>query len=396
MTNDLMKEATRIKQWLIDIRRDFHRYPELGMEEYRTRDKIVEYLTELGIPYEKNIANTGVVGLIEGGKPGKTVALRGDIDALPITELNDIDYKSQHEGKMHACGHDAHTTIVLGAARFLHEMKDDLEGNVKLFFQPAEETVGGAKPMIEEGVMENPTVDAVFGLHVDTQLPTGEIGIKYGQMNASSDTVYITVKGTNAHGASPQLGVDAIVMAAHVITSLQTIISRNIDAREAAVLSIGTIEGGTQSNIVADEVKMVGTIRALDPDIRRQVITRIEEIVEYTTRSMGGSYELSLGDDGYIALINNDEMVQVVKQSGEDLLGKHKVQTIDRPSMGVEDFSFFAAAAPSAFYRLGCRNEDKGIIHGAHTGKFNIDEDCLPIGVALQVNNVLQFLNNTN
>ena len=396
MTNDLMKEATRIKQWLIDIRRDFHRYPELGMEEYRTRDKIVEYLTELGIPYEKNIANTGVVGLIEGGKPGKTVALRGDIDALPITELNDIDYKSQHEGKMHACGHDAHTTIVLGAARLLHEMKDDLEGNVKLFFQPAEETVGGAKPMIEEGVMENPTVDAVFGLHVDTQLPTGEIGIKYGQMNASSDTVYITVKGTNAHGASPQLGVDAIVMAAHVITSLQTIISRNIDAREAAVLSIGTIEGGTQSNIVADEVKMVGTIRALDPDIRRQVITRIEEIVEYTTRSMGGSYELSLGDDGYIALINNDEMVQVVKQSGEDLLGKHKVQTIDRPSMGVEDFSFFAAAAPSAFYRLGCRNEDKGIIHGAHTGKFNIDEDCLPIGVALQVNNVLQFLNNTN
>lgn len=396
MTNDLMKEATRIKQWLIDIRRDFHRYPELGMEEYRTRDKIVEYLTELGIPYEKNIANTGVVGLIEGGKPGKTVALRGDIDALPITELNDIDYKSQHEGKMHACGHDAHTTIVLGAARLLQEMKDDIEGNVKLFFQPAEETVGGAKPMIEEGVMENPTVDAVFGLHVDTQLPTGEIGIKYGQMNASSDTVYITVKGTNAHGASPQLGVDAIVMAAHVITSLQTIISRNIDAREAAVLSIGTIEGGTQSNIVADEVKMVGTIRALDPDIRRQVITRIEEIVEYTTRSMGGSYELSLGDDGYIALINNDEMVQVVKQSGEDLLGKHKVQTIDRPSMGVEDFSFFAAAAPSAFYRLGCRNEDKGIIHGAHTGKFNIDEDCLPIGVALQVNNVLQFLNNTN
>src|SRR5699024_7965018 len=396
MTNDLMKEATRIKQWLIDIRRDFHRYPELGMEEYRTRDKIVEYLTELGIPYEKNIANTGVVGLIEGGKPGKTVALRGDIDALPITELNDIDYKTQHEGKMHACGHDAHTTIVLGAARLLHEMKDDIEGNVKLFFQPAEETVGGAKPMIEEGVMENPTVDAVFGLHVDTQLPTGEIGIKYGQMNASSDTVYITVKGTNAHGASPQLGVDAIVMAAHVITSLQTIISRNIDAREAAVLSIGTIEGGTQSNIVADEVKMVGTIRALNADIRRQVIARIEEIVDYTTRSMGGSYELSLGDDGYIALINNDDMVQVVKQSGEDLLGKHKVQTIDRPSMGVEDFSFFAAAAPSAFYRLGCRNEDKGIIHGAHTGKFNIDEDCLPIGVALQVNNVLQFLNNTN
>ena len=374
------------------MRRDFHQHPELGMEEYRTRDKIIDYLTEMGIPYERDIANTGVVGIIKGAKEGKTVALRGDIDALPIVEQNNVPYKSRHEGKMHACGHDAHTTIVLGAAKLLQEYKEQLHGNVKLFFQPAEETVGGAKPMIEQGAMENPKVDAVFGLHVDTSFPCGQIAVKYGQMNASSDTIYLTIKGKNAHGAYPNGGVDAIVAAGHVITALQTIVSRNVDPRDSAVITLGVINGGTQSNIIAKEVQIIGTVRTLTPEVRATVLQRIEEVLEYTTRSLGAEYAFELGTDGYPPLINTDEMVDIVKKTGQTLLGEENVQEIELASLGAEDFSYFASAAPSAFFRLGTGNEEKGIVHGAHTGRFDIDEDGLAVGVAMQVQNVFSFL----
>src|SRR5690625_4441990 len=240
ITNEqILQEAQAIYDWLVEIRRDFHKHPELGMAEYRTRDQIIKYLTAMDIPYEKDIANTAVVGFIEGSHPGKTVALRADMDALPIQELNDVPYKSVFDGKMHACGHDAHTAILLGTAKVLKDMQKSLKGNVKLFFQPAEETVGGAKPMIEEGVMENPKVEAVFGIHVAPELPTGEIGVIYDQMNASSDTILLTVKGENHHGAYPHGGKDAIVIAALVISTLQTIVSRNVDPRQGAVISIG-------------------------------------------------------------------------------------------------------------------------------------------------------------
>lgn len=386
-------QVLNMKPWLVEIRRDFHRHPELGMEEFRTRDKIVEYLEDIGIPYQKGVANTGVVGLIQGGRPtGLTVALRADMDALPIKEENDVPYKSTVAGKMHACGHDAHTTILLGAAKYLYERRDQLPGNVKLLFQPAEETVGGAKPMIAEGVLEDPPVCAAFGLHMAPELPTGQVGVKYGQMNASSDTISLTVKGRKAHGAYPHDGTDAIIIAAHVITALQTIVSRHVDPRQSAVISIGTIQGGTQGNVIADEVHMVGTVRAFDPGVRERILRRIETVLAHTTRSFGGDYTFELGDDGYIALINDNAMVDVVKQSGETLLGKENVKEIPLPSMGVEDFSYFAAAVPSAFFRLGCRNEAKGIIHGAHTSRFDIDEDSLPIGVAMQVHNVMSVL----
>lgn len=388
----LWQHVNQLKSWLIDVRRDFHRYPELGMAEFRTRDKIVQYLEEMGIPYKKGVANTGVVGLIEGDKSGKTVALRADMDALPITEQNEVDYKSTIPGKMHACGHDAHTTILLGAAKVIQAHQGKLPGNVKLIFQPAEETVGGAKPMIEAGVLHNPPVDGMFGLHMAPEIPVGQIGVKYGQMNAASDTILITIKGEGGHGAYPHTGTDAIVIAAHVITALQTIVSRNVDPREAAVLSIGTIQGGTQGNIVADEVQLVGTVRTFNPEVRKRVLQRIEEVLNYTTRSLGGGYTFDIGDDGYIALINDNTMVDVVKKSGEALLGRDNVQQMAMPSMGVEDFAYFAAAVPSAFFRLGCRNEAKGIVHGAHSGRFNIDEDSLPIGVAIQVQNVISFL----
>ncbi|MBB2481389.1 amidohydrolase [Bacillus sp. APMAM] len=387
----LLQQAGGILPWLVEVRRDFHAYPEFGMEEFRTKDKICEYLDEMDIPYQAGIANTGVVGLIQGEQDGKTVALRADMDALPILEKNDIPYKSTVDGKMHACGHDAHMTVLLGAAKLLQENKHLLKGNVKLLFQPAEETVGGAEPMIKEGALENPKVDAVFGLHVDPAIPVGKIGVKYGQMNASSDTITITVKGKNAHGAYAYMGKDAIVIAAGVISALQTIVSRSVDARESAVISIGTIHGGTQGNIVADEVKLVGTVRTLTPEIRRGVLQKLEETVTYVAKGLGGEAVLSV-EPGYTSLINNDEMVDIVKESGEALIGEENVNLLSRPSLGVEDFAFFAKAVPGAFFRLGVRNDEKGIVHDVHTPFFNIDENSLKIGVAMQVWNVFSFL----
>lgn len=388
----ILREVKELEQWLVAVRRDFHENPELSTKEYRTHDKIIEYLTELGIEYKSKVADTGVVGMIRGAKPGKTVALRGDMDALPIFEENDVPYKSKNKGVMHACGHDAHMTIVLGAAKYLQAHRNQLQGTVKLFFQPAEETVGGAKRMIEAGVMESPQVDAVFGLHVDTFIPAGEVAVRYGQMNASTDTVTLTIKGTNAHGAYPQNGVDSIVVAANVIQALQSIVSRNVDPRDSAVVTLGVIEGGTQNNIIAKEVTITGTVRALAPKVRQQVLRRIEEILKYTTKTYGADYAFELDPDGYTALINTDEMVDIVKSSGEEILGADKVHEVEEASLGGEDFSFFAEAAPSAFFRLGARNEEKGFVHGGHTGQFNIDEACLPIGVAVQVQNVLSFL----
>lgn len=388
----IWKECMDMKPYLVETRRDIHKHPEFGMEEFRTKGKIEEQLDEMGIAYESGIAHTGVVGIIKGDNEGKTVALRADMDALPIQEVNDVPYKSTIDGKMHACGHDAHTTILLGAARMLQKYKQHLHGTVKLFFQPAEETVGGAKPMIAEGVMENPKVDAVFGLHVAPEIPVGQIGVKYGQMNACSDTIIMTIKGENGHGAYPHEGHDAVVMSAQVISALQTIVSRNVDPRESAVITIGQIEGGTQKNIIAKEVKMVGTLRTFDDDVRDVVLKRMEEVLNYTTKAMGGSYAFELGTDGYVALINSDSIVDTVKQTGRTILGEDNIVNIPSPSMGVEDFSYFAKAAPSAFFRLGCRNEAKGIVHGAHTGQFDIDEDCLPIGTAMQVGNVLNYL----
>lgn len=388
----IWEEAHELDSWLSETRRDIHKHPELGMDEYRTREKVTTLLDDMGIPYETGYANTGVVGYIKGEKEGKTVALRADMDALPIQETNDVPYKSTVDGKMHACGHDAHTTILLGTASLLQQNREHLHGTVKLFFQPAEETVGGAKPMIEEGVMENPRVDAVFGLHVAPELPVGTIGVKYGQMNASSDTLLMTIKGDSGHGAYPHEGKDAILISSHVITALQSIVSRNVDPRESAVISIGEINGGKQKNIIADEVKMVGTLRTFTDEVRQLTLERIDELLNYTTKALGGGYEFELGTDGYTSLINDDAMVDLVKQAGVNMLGADEVTTIEQASMGVEDFAYFSKAAPSAFFRLGCRNEDKGIVHGAHTGAFDIDEDCLAVGVAMQVQNVFDFL----
>jgi len=314
------------------------------------------------------------------------------MDALPIQDKKNVVYKSTIDGKMHACGHDAHTSILLGTAKILKGMEEDLHGNVKLFFQPAEETVGGAERMIEDGVMENPGVDAVFGLHVSPEIDVGKIGIKYGQTNAYTDSLEITVYGKDGHAARPHEGIDAIVTASQIVVALQSIVSRNIDPVNSVVVTIGTINGGTRCNIIADRVRLTGTMRTLDPDTRELVIKRIKNIVTQIAEAMGGKAECII-KDGYPALVNTDEIIDIVRDSGEGVLGADNVTILKTPRLGGEDFAYFAKAAPSAFYRLGCGNAEKGIIHGAHTCLFDIDEDCLVFGTALQVQNVLTFLN---
>lgn len=379
-----------MESWLIDIRRDLHSHPEPGFEEYYTSNKIKSLLKDMGIEYYE-AAKTGVVGIIRGSHHGKTVGLRADMDALPITEETDLPYKSENPGMMHACGHDAHTAILLGVARLLSSVKKELHGNVKLIFQPAEETTGGAKPMIEEGVLENPHVDCMFGLHVSNDFPAGSIGVKYGQAYASSDMFDIIIKGKSSHGASPELGCDAIMAAASVANMLQTVVSRNISPLESAVITIGTIKGGTAGNIICDKVEMNGIIRTLTPEIRQLALDRVKEIVETVPSALGATGEF-IRHESYPCLINNDSCVDIVRSNGEKLLGKDKVNIVKQPQLGVEDFAYFAGTVPSAFYFLGCRKSQDGEIFNVHNPRFDIDESCLLTGVKMQVANILSVL----
>ncbi|MGD9568827.1 MAG: M20 family metallopeptidase [Sedimentibacter sp.] len=390
---DIQKRVNEIYQELVHIRRDFHKNPELSQNEFRTQKKIQNYLNEWNIE-NYMCAETGIVGIIRGKKPGKTIGLRGDIDALPIDEKNNVSYCSINPGVMHACGHDAHTTILLGVGKIIKELSDSensIEGNVKLFFQPAEETIGGGKRMVQEGCMENPKVDYVLGLHVMPYIDAGKVELKYGKLNASTDSIKITLKGKQAHGAYPDKGIDSIAMAGNVITTLQTIVSRNISPLNSVVISLGKISGGIKDNVIADEVKISGTLRALDDDTRSYAKKRITDIVENTAIAFGGEGTAHF-HDGYEALINNDEVVDVIRDNAEKLLGKENIVFKEFPSLGAEDFSYFSDVAKGGFFHLGCGNSSKGMTSPIHTECFDIDEECLKVGVVLQVNNVLSLL----
>lgn len=378
---------------LVSIRREFHRHPEPGFGEYWTSARIRGLLDEWGIMYDHPVAGTGIVAKIRGLKPGRgnTVALRADMDALPLTEDPSRSYCSLNPGTMHACGHDAHVTIALGTARILMERREEWSGWVKFLFQPAEETTGGALPMVEAGCMEDPHVDYVTGLHVMPTHETGEIEIRYGDLNASSDEIHIRVRGKSCHGAYPDMGVDAIVMAAAVINSLQTLVSRNISPLDHAVFTLGAIHGGTAGNIVAGEVEMAGTLRTTDPKVRQKAIDAISRQVSCVCQGFGGTGEVKV-IPGYAALINTDEIVDVLADTAAGLIGREHIHPKKFPSLGVEDFSFYLEKAEGVFYHLGCANRETGVTAPLHSPDFDIDESCLKLGVELQTALALRLL----
>lgn len=389
MELNFLKKAKDMQDELVDIRRDIHMHPELDYDLSRTQEKIKKFLKNEGIEYVES-AGSGICAIIRGNGE-KTIGLRADMDALPIQDMKKCDYASKVKGKMHACGHDAHTTILLGAAKILNSIKDQLKGNVKLFFEPAEETTGGAKVMIKEGVLENPHVDRVIGLHVEEGIETGKIGVRYGVVNAASNPFTIKIKGMGAHGARPNTGIDPVLMSSYVIVALQEIISRELPPTDAGVLTIGSIHGGTAQNIIPDEVTISGIIRTMKTEHREYVKKRLREITEGIVKSMRGSCTIDI-EESYPCLYNDAAAIKDVVSAASLIIEQDNIITLESPSMGVESFAYFSMERPSAFYYLGSGNKSKGTDHPAHGNLFDVDEDCIPIGVAIQCKAVYDFL----
>ncbi len=368
---------------IVANRRHLHANPELSFEEEKTSAFVFDKLKDYGLDPQKGIGGNGIVALIEGENPeGKVIALRADMDALPIMEQNDIPYKSKNEGVMHACGHDVHTSSLLGAARILNEIKDSFSGTVKLIFQPGEEKIpGGASLMIKDGVLENPAPDYIFGQHVMAQLPAGKVGFKPGMYMASADEIYIKVIGKGGHGAMPDNNIDPVLITSHIIVALQQIVSRHANPKTPTVLSFGKVVANGATNIIPDEVYVEGTFRTLDEDWRHEAHKKMKNIAEGMARGMGAEIEFTVLN-GYPFLKNDDGLTGRSKDFAIEYMGEKNVVDLDI-WMAAEDFAYFSQRVDSCFYRLGTRNEEKGIISNVHTPTFNVDESALEIGAGL-------------
>ena len=366
----------------IQIRHHLHQHPELSYHEFETSKYIQQKLKEFGIPFEV-LATTGVVAIIKAKNPGKKIiALRADIDALPILEQNDIEYRSKNEGVMHACGHDVHTTCLLGAAKILNELKDEWEGTIKLIFQPGEEkNPGGASLMIKEGVLENPKPDAIFALHVHPNLETGRLSFRGGMVMASADEIYITVKSKGGHAAAPQFTADTIFAASQLVVNLQQVISRMNNPFNPSVLSITSFQGGNTTNVIPSEVKLMGTFRAMNEEWRFKAHKLIINICKKTAEISGAEIEVKI-DVGYPFVVNNIELTEMAKRKAEEFAGKENVEETEM-RMGAEDFAFYSHLIPACFFRLGVGNIEKNITSGVHTPTFNIDEKAIENGMGI-------------
>ena len=387
---------------IIDLRHQIHQYPELGNREFKTAKLVAEHLRSLGIEVETDIAYTGVVGVLKGNKPGPVVAVRADMDALPVTEETDLPFKStvkttyldKEVGVMHACGHDIHTSVQLGVASVLASMKRSLPGTVKFIFQPAEEgpppgEEGGAELMLKEGVFDNPKPSAVFGLHTHAALEVGELGLTIGPAMAAVDQFIITIKGKQSHGAYPHKSVDPIIMATEVVTAFQTIRSRSLSPLEPSVVTVGIIRGGERFNIIPEEVHLEGTVRTYDPEVQDMVEKRMNEILKGITLAYGGSFELNY-DRGTPATINDPELCKQMIPTLERVVGKDNLKMMD-PVMGGEDFAIFANEVPGIYYRLGVVKP--GTTSGwIHTPTFRADDSCLEVGIRAMSNLVVDYL----
>ncbi|MBI1289399.1 MAG: amidohydrolase [Flavobacteriales bacterium] len=384
MMKDRIKQlVTENAQQVLDIRRHLHAHPELSFKEFETSKFVCEKLDEWGIPYKSGFVETGIVALIEGKNPSsKVIALRGDMDALPILEANDVPYRSQNEGVMHACGHDVHTACVLGAAKALHTLRSEFEGTVKIIFQPGEERLpGGASLMIKEGALENPKPSAIVGQHVLPSLEVGKVGFRAGMYMASADEVYFTVKGKGGHAALPHTLIDPVLITSHIIVALQQVVSRRTKPGVPCVLSFGSVHANGATNVIPNEVEVQGTFRTMDEEWRMEAHGIMKKLAEEMAASMGGSCDFRV-DVGYPYVYNDEALTELARNSAKEYMGEENVVELDMRMTG-EDFSFYTHHMPGCFYRLGVGNTEKGLTSGLHTPTFNVDEKSLEIGTGL-------------
>jgi amidohydrolase len=389
-SSEILAKASALREQVIRWRRDFHQHPELGFEEKRTSEIVTRHLQSLGLEVRAGIGRTGVVGVLRGEEPGPVIGLRADMDALPIQDQKSVPYRSTVSNKMHACGHDAHTSILMGAAQFLTQVNRPKRGTVVFVFQPAEEGLGGAQAMIEDGLLREYGIQAMAGLHVFPGIPTGSITAVRGVGCAAADRIRINIIGRGGHAAHPHLAVDSVAVTAEVISALQQITSRQVDPLDSVVITIGSIHGGSAHHVIAPEVELLGTVRTLNPALREQMPQRIEKVVDGITTALGATYEFSY-EFGYPSIINDDKMVDLLLQTSDQVLGPGKSQLV-KPSMGGEDFSYYTHHVPGVFFRLGVGNPDKNTLYPLHHPLFDIDEDALPIGIAMLSALALNYL----
>lgn len=390
MTSNLLEEAKSSEEWLLKVRRHLHAHPERSFQEHGTARFVEEELLRIGpMTVRTGVGKTGVVALIEG-RPGPCVALRADMDALPISEETGLPYASRNEGVMHACGHDVHVTCLLGAARLLWARRKELRGSVKLIFQPAEELTLGARAMIEDGVMESPKVEMIFGLHVNPEVEAGKVAVRSGPIMASTDSFDVEVRGRGGHGAMPHRSADPILAASAVVLNLQSVVSRNVDPLKPAVLSVCTFHGGSAHNIIPERVELGGTVRTMDEGVRDLMEARILEIARSTAEALGCSASVI-----YHRLlpptVNSPRAASIAAEAAREVLGEEGVEEAN-PVMGAEDFSLFARAVPGCFLWLGVRNERIDAVHPWHSPRFKVDEGCLAVGASVMAGCALKAL----
>jgi amidohydrolase len=377
---------TRLIQW----RRSLHQRPELGFQEVLTAAFVSEKLQEWGIPHQSAIAKTGIVAIIEGNGSGPVLAIRADMDALPIQEENDVLYRSKHPGLMHACGHDGHTAIALGTAYHLSQHRHSFRGTVKIIFQPAEEGPGGAKPMIEEGVLKDPDVDAIIGLHLWNNLPLGTVGVRSGPLMAAVECFRCTIFGRGGHGAMPHQTIDSVLVSSQIVNALQTIVARNIDPLESAVVTVGELHAGTTMNIIADTARMSGTVRYFNPILENYISKRFEEIIAGVCTSHGAKYDLDYWQL-YPPVINDADITDLVRSVSAKVIETPAGVVPKCQTMGGEDMSFFLQEVPGCYFFVGAANPEKGLAYPHHHPRFNFDETALTIGVEMFVSCVEKF-----
>ncbi len=385
-------EIRSLQSKLVEWRRNIHQRPELGFKEQLTAELISQKLQEWGIESKTGIAKTGIVATIDGQRSGKVLAIRADMDALPIQEANQVSYRSQHDGVMHACGHDGHTAIALGTAYYLSQHKQDFSGTVKIIFQPAEEGPGGAKPMIEEGVLKNPDVDAIIGLHLWNNLPLGTVGVRSGALMAAVECFRCTIQGKGGHGAMPDQTIDSIVVSAQIVNALQTIVARNVNPLDSAVVTVGELHAGRALNVIADTAKMSGTVRYFNPILEDFIGKRIEGIIAGICQSHGAKYDLDYWQL-YPPVINNYRITDLVRSVAAEVVETPAGVVPECQTMGGEDMSFFLQEVPGCYFFLGSANPEKSLNYPHHHPRFDFDETALGMGVEMFVRCVEKMLN---